>query len=208
MRRNWIIGIVVVALAAVMLLGGQYWVSRRGSSVDDGPQTSISALLGPASKSGIAPIAAQNASASDIAVPPSKASKPAAEGVVLVKLPEAPAKTVGGFAPGQLPANGRYIVTLQPYGFGPDSSGQPTLVFRLGSVTPLPGVAGREKLIGITTVSRISPASVAAYAKGGTYTALLSVATDVRGLALQLSPPISAQAAKQALDAAKARKKK
>jgi hypothetical protein len=206
MRRRWIIGGTIVVIAAALLLGAQYVATRGGSGGPTGlPAGVVSQLTGGA---------ASSAATSDGVAPqptklnPAGAQAPAAPGAVLSKLAGAPPKTIVRFDVGYLSSADHYLITFQPFGFGPDAAGQPTLVVKIVSAAGLGGAASSAKLAGLTTVARISPASATAYSKGGTYTALMSLAVESTGLVPRLSPPMSATAARQAIAASEAASKK
>jgi hypothetical protein len=190
MQRKWLIGGLAAVVVAGVLLGGQLLMTHRvtGSAADMGPQGSSSTATSDVSADASDQASASTSSeASQVALQAPKV--PAALGESLKTLAAPPAKTAGGFAATFLPPGSRYSVTVQPYGYGPAQGPYATLIVLISTAKGLDGAAGADKLVGRNALALVESGKVGAYAKGGSFSAELTLKPDPRGSVLVLSVP-------------------
>ena len=113
----------------------------------------------------------------------------AKQGAPLKHLTTPPPRSVGGFGADVLTSGGRYAVTVEPYGLGPDVGQNRTLVVLIAAARGLNGATGAEKLVGINAVVYI-PTAEPGYASGGKYSAVLTLMPNSRGAIMELSSPL------------------
>lgn len=190
MQRKWLIGGLTAIVVAGVLLGGQLLMTHRamGPATDVGPLGSSSSAESDVSADASGQPSASTASeASQAALQAPKT--PAASGESLKTLAAPPAKTVGGFAATFLPPGSRYSVTVRPYGYGPAQGPYATLIVLISSAKGLDGAKGADKLVGRNALALVEAGKVGAYAKGGSFSAVLTLKSDPRGSVLVLSVP-------------------
>lgn len=196
MRTRWLIGGLVVLLAAAALLTGQLLMTRRhasqtaniGAPVDSSLQSGGSSS-GSSGATNAIESTSPSTSRGQAPKTPAAPQAPAAPGERLTMLAAPPVATAGGFNPAYLPPGSRYAVIVRPYGFGPSQGPNTTLVVEISSAKGLNGAKGAEKLVGRNALVIVEVGSQSAYTVGGSFSAVLTLKPDSRGSVLVLSPP-------------------